>query len=138
MYDRNLSFSLTPSVSYDTLVSNQSRKAVSKSNDCKHQEFPRRPTQKGKDSSGYRGDQSQGSHYQGVDGVPEKDQRERKVILTMNEVTGKFTYDQDSKRFHRYRIEADQGVVGTVYVPKDLESLPDRIVLERKEKEEVV
>ena len=56
----------------------------------------------------------------------------------MNEINGKLTYDKDSKRYHRYQIEADQGVVGTVYVPKDLEPMPDRIVLERKDKEEVV
>jgi hypothetical protein len=57
----------------------------------------------------------------------------------MSEVTGKFLYEQDSKRYHRFQIvETDQGIIGTVYVPKDLEPMPDKIVLERKEKEEVV
>lgn len=56
----------------------------------------------------------------------------------MNEVTGKFTYDTDSKRYHRFKIETEQGIVGTVYVPKDLEALPDRILLDRADKKEVV
>ena len=56
----------------------------------------------------------------------------------MNEVTGKFKYDTDSKRYHRFQIETEQGIVGTVYVPKDLEPIPDRIVLHRADKEEVI
>jgi hypothetical protein len=47
-----------------------------------------------------------------------------------NEVKGKFRYEQDSKRFHRFQIETDVGVVGTVYVPKDKGGIPDKIVLE--------
>ena len=56
----------------------------------------------------------------------------------MNEISGKFIYEQDSKRYHRFQIETEQGIVGTVYVPKDLEPLPDRIVLDRVEKKEAV
>ena len=57
----------------------------------------------------------------------------------MSEVKGKFFYEQDSKRFHRFQIvETGKGITGTVYVPKDLEPMPERIVLERKEKEGVV
>jgi len=29
-------------------------------------------------------------------------------------VTGQFRFDQDSKRFHRFKIETDVGVVGTL------------------------
>jgi hypothetical protein len=46
------------------------------------------------------------------------------------EVTGTFRYDQDSKRFHRFQIETDVGIVGTVYVPKTAEGIPKRLVLE--------
>jgi hypothetical protein len=30
------------------------------------------------------------------------------------EVRGKFKYEQDSKRYHRFKIETDTGIVGTV------------------------
>jgi hypothetical protein len=57
----------------------------------------------------------------------------------MNEVKGAFMYEQDSKRYHRFQIvETDKGITGTVYVPKDLKPMPDKIVLERKDKEGVV
>jgi len=46
------------------------------------------------------------------------------------EVTGKFRYEQDSKRYHRFKIETDEGIVGTVYVPKDKESMPKKLILD--------
>lgn len=46
------------------------------------------------------------------------------------EVKGKFKYEQDSKRFHRFQIKTDCGIVGTVYVPKDAESMPKKLTLE--------
>jgi hypothetical protein len=46
------------------------------------------------------------------------------------EVRGKFKYQQDSKRYHRFKIETDTGIVGTVYVPKDKESMPKKLILE--------
>lgn len=46
------------------------------------------------------------------------------------EIKGTFKYEQDSKRFHRYRIEAAGGIVGTVYIPKDIEEIPEQIILE--------
>ena len=68
----------------------------------------------------------------------------RKVLLNMNErrktmseekeIIGKFRYEQDSKRFHRFKIETDTGVVGTVYVPKDKISIPKKIILEYADK----
>ena len=53
------------------------------------------------------------------------------------EITGKYRFDQDSKRFHRFRIETDVGVVGTVYIPKDMggSKLPKRITLEYASKD---
>ncbi len=46
------------------------------------------------------------------------------------EVRGKFKYEQDSKRYHRFIIVTDTGIVGTVYVPKDKESMPKKLILE--------
>jgi hypothetical protein len=45
------------------------------------------------------------------------------------EVTGTFRYAQDSKRYHRFKIETDTGIVGTVYFPKDKESMPKKLIL---------
>jgi len=69
----------------------------------------------------------------------------RKVLLNMNErrktmseekeIIGKFRYEQDSKRFHRFKIETDTGVVGTVYVPKDKNNMPKKIILEYADKQ---
>ena len=39
------------------------------------------------------------------------------------EIKGKFRYEQDSKRFHRFQIETDAGIVGTVYVPKGIDTI---------------
>ena len=45
------------------------------------------------------------------------------------EVTGVFNYEQDSKRYHRFKIETDADIVGTVYVPKDRQSMPKKLIL---------
>ena len=44
------------------------------------------------------------------------------------------TYDQDSKRYHRYIIDEGQGIVGNVYVPKDVKAAPKEIVLKLRVK----
>jgi len=49
------------------------------------------------------------------------------------EVKGKFRFDQDSKRYHRFKIEAE-GIVGNIYVPKTASGIPKRIVLENARK----
>ena len=53
------------------------------------------------------------------------------------EITGKFKFDQDSKRFHRFQIETESGIVGTVYIPKEMggEKLPKKITLEYANKD---
>jgi len=51
------------------------------------------------------------------------------------EITGKFQYEQDSKRYHRFQIITDEGIVGTVYVPKNIEAMPMSITLEYAAKE---
>ncbi|OPY78416.1 MAG: hypothetical protein A4E70_02385 [Syntrophus sp. PtaU1.Bin005] len=50
------------------------------------------------------------------------------------EVNGVFTFDQDSKRFHRFRIEGNGGIVGNLYVPKDCKGTPEKIVLNYQKK----
>jgi len=46
------------------------------------------------------------------------------------EIKGTFRFDQDSKRYHRFKIETDAGIIGTFYVPKDAKAIPKKIVLE--------
>ena len=51
------------------------------------------------------------------------------------EVKLKFRYDQDSKRFHRYRLVDPEGyVTGSIYFSKDMEELPSKLVLEREDR----
>lgn len=38
------------------------------------------------------------------------------------------TFDQDSKRYHRYIIDEGQGIVGTIYIPKGRE-IPREVVV---------
>jgi hypothetical protein len=41
----------------------------------------------------------------------------RYAMMTENtEITA--SYDQDSKRYHRYVIDEGQGIVGNIYIPK--------------------
>ena len=51
------------------------------------------------------------------------------------EVKGSFTFDQDSKRFHRFKIKGDNGIVGNMYVPKGSKGVPEKVTLTFKEKE---
>ena len=50
------------------------------------------------------------------------------------EIKGKFRYEQDSKRYHRFKIEMEKGTVGTVYIPKDTEGMTKRLILEYADK----
>ena len=54
--------------------------------------------------------------------------------MSEKEVAGKFRYEQDSKRCHRFQIETDIGIVGTVYVPKTIEAMPKKLILTYAEK----
>lgn len=47
-----------------------------------------------------------------------------------NEAEGKFMYEKDTKRHHRFQVITDSGIVGTIYIPKSTEYMPERIVLE--------
>lgn len=53
-------------------------------------------------------------------------------MVEAKEIKGQFRCEQDSKRYHRFQIETKEGIVGTVYVPKDMQPLPDRVVLQRE------
>jgi len=63
--------------------------------------------------------------------------------LTVNEVRGKFIHDQSDKRYrvikgvayHCFRVETDAGILGTIFIPSDRESMPKRLVLEYAEKD---
>lgn len=35
------------------------------------------------------------------------------------------TFDDDSKRFHRFIIDAGQEITGSIYVPKDSQGIPE-------------
>ena len=35
------------------------------------------------------------------------------------------TFDDDSKRFHRFIIDEGQGIAGSIYVPKDSQGIPE-------------
>jgi hypothetical protein len=47
-----------------------------------------------------------------------------------------FRYEQDSRRFHRYKLIDPEGyITGSIYFAKDMKELPKRLMLERIEKE---
>ena len=48
------------------------------------------------------------------------------------EITGNFKFEQDTKRFHRFKIETDSGVTGTIYIPKERSGapMPKKLILE--------
>ena len=50
-------------------------------------------------------------------------------MTEQKETKGTFKFDQDSKRFHRFRIEGDNGIVGNLYVPKESKGIPEKITL---------
>ncbi len=45
------------------------------------------------------------------------------MITEKKEVKGTFKYNGDSKCFHRYEIEAESGIVGSLYMPQDIDKL---------------
>lgn len=52
----------------------------------------------------------------------------------MNDKPITATYNQDSKRFHRYLIDEGQGIVGNLYIPKDSE-IPKEVTIRLRVKE---
>jgi hypothetical protein len=45
------------------------------------------------------------------------------------EAKGTFKFDNDTKRFHRFQVEVDGGIIGSVFIPKGA-AIPARITLE--------
>ncbi len=56
--------------------------------------------------------------------------------MSEKEIKGRFRYEQDSKRYHRFQIETEAGIVGTVYVPKETKAMPRKLILEYADKSE--
>lgn len=54
------------------------------------------------------------------------------MMAEKKEITA--SYDQDSKRYHRYVIDEGQGIVGNIYVPKGRE-IPKELTIKLKVKE---
>jgi hypothetical protein len=52
------------------------------------------------------------------------------------EVCGLFKYQQDSKRFHRFEVQTQEGIAGSIYIPKDLRPMPKTITLSYAGKDE--
>ena len=52
------------------------------------------------------------------------------------QIQGLFRYDKDTKRHHRFQIETDSGVTGTLYFPKQLNPIPIKLILEYAEKDD--
>lgn len=54
-------------------------------------------------------------------------------------IKGKFRYEQDSKNFHRFQIEVENKVVvGTVYISREIEEMPKKLILEYAEKDDSI
>jgi len=51
-----------------------------------------------------------------------------------DKITITATYDKDTLRTHRYLIDEGQEIRGTLYVPKDMDSVPKEITIELKVK----
>ena len=55
-------------------------------------------------------------------------------INETKKVKGKFQYDRDTDRYHRFKIETETGIVGTIYVPKGkADAMPKELLLEYAE-----
>jgi hypothetical protein len=51
----------------------------------------------------------------------------------VKKVKGEFRYQEDNKYYHRFRIETkNEEILGAIYISKNMDPLPDRIILDRK------
>ena len=51
----------------------------------------------------------------------------------MNEsegIKGEYRYDKDSKRYHRFQVKTETGIVGTIYIPRESKPIPLKLILE--------
>ena len=44
------------------------------------------------------------------------------------------TFDDDTKRMHRFIIDDGQSVTGTIYVPKDSTTMPETVIVRLRTK----
>jgi hypothetical protein len=45
----------------------------------------------------------------------------------------KIVFEQDSRRYHRFKVvDPDGQIVGSLYIPKQMNPIPKRLVLEMK------
>ena len=51
----------------------------------------------------------------------------------VKKVKGELRYQEDNKYYHRFRIETkNEEVLGAIYISKNINPLPDRIILDLK------
>jgi hypothetical protein len=54
-------------------------------------------------------------------------------LVMSKEIKAGIKFDGDSKRFHRYKVIDPEGdIVGTIYLSKQMNPLPKRVVFEVK------
>jgi len=58
----------------------------------------------------------------------------RRYAMTTEKTEIIASYDQDSKRYHRYVIDEGQGIVGNIYIPKD-KDIPKELKITLRVKE---
>lgn len=59
---------------------------------------------------------------------------EEEIIMTQQdkkEARCTFVYDRDTKRTHRYQVKSSHGIVGSIYIPKSTDPIPDTLILEK-------
>ncbi|ACL05862.1 hypothetical protein Dalk_4179 [Desulfatibacillum aliphaticivorans] len=49
---------------------------------------------------------------------------------------GTYTFERDTKNYHRFLIQTVSGATGTLYLPKSLDPLPKRLVLDMRENQD--
>lgn len=58
------------------------------------------------------------------------------IMAHEKEITGVFRYNSESKKFNKFKFEAQEGVVGYIYIPKDIREIPSEIILQSGDKGE--
>ena len=43
---------------------------------------------------------------------------------------GRYEYEKDTYRFHRFRIITEAGIEGVIYIPRKMDPIPTRLILE--------
>lgn len=65
----------------------------------------------------------------------ERGKQESKDRLKFKKAKGEFIYQEDNKYYHRFRIETkNEEILGAIYISKNVNPIPDRIILDRKRK----